>query len=159
MTSGKVCDHTSVGILTWTPDHRLLLIDRARPPFGLAPPAGHVDSHGGYEEAAIAELREEVGLHATGLSLICEGRVDNPCRRVDGTWHYWKVFKADAVGNAMPNKVEAKRIQYMDVEQIQQCSISTLENSSEEQIEKVWIYWFLRLGLIQIPDYFKHELF
>src|SRR3546814_880586 len=91
------CDHTSVGMLVWRAD-KLLLVERRKPPFGYAPPAGHVDDHGSFEEAAHAELEEEVGLHIKSLELLAEGRKDNECRRENGTWHYWKVYKVSAVG-------------------------------------------------------------
>jgi ADP-ribose pyrophosphatase YjhB (NUDIX family) len=91
------CDHTSVGVLVWHGES-LLLIERKNFPFGFAPPAGHVDDHGSYEEAARIELEEEVGLHATSISLVIEGRKQNPCRRVGGNWHYWKVFEATVDG-------------------------------------------------------------
>ena len=84
----KVCDHTSVGILVFH-EKQLLLIDRKKPPFGLAAPAGHVDAHGSESEseetqylaAAKAELQEEAGLKAkaTDLKLVAEGRKDNHC--------------------------------------------------------------------------------
>ena len=83
----KKCDHKSVGILVMR-DGKLLLIERKKPPFGFAPPAGHIDEHGGFEEAAINELKEEVGLDVLSLKLAAEGRKENPCRR-GSAWHYW----------------------------------------------------------------------
>jgi ADP-ribose pyrophosphatase YjhB (NUDIX family) len=87
------CDHTSVGLLVFDASS-LLLIERRKPPFGFAPPAGHVDAHGSYEQAASAELYEEVGLSAVDLDEVLEVTLDNPCRRDDGTWHLWKVYTA-----------------------------------------------------------------
>jgi ADP-ribose pyrophosphatase YjhB (NUDIX family) len=95
----KICDHTSVGMLIWK-DGKLLLIERARFPFGFAAPAGHVDGDASYEVAAERELVEEVGLKISDLSkdslkLIAEGKRENPCRREGGTWHYWKIYQAE----------------------------------------------------------------
>ena len=67
-------------MLVWR-DGKLLLIKRARPPYGFAPPAGHVDTHSSFEVAARKELKEEVGLDTESIKLIVEGRKDNPCRR------------------------------------------------------------------------------
>ena len=77
------CDHTSVGVLIWKA-RKLLLIERKRPPYGLAPPAGHVDDHGSFENAAKIEAFEEVGLRVENLTLLGEGKKSNPCRRPNG---------------------------------------------------------------------------
>lgn len=37
----KICDHTSVGMFVWR-GGKLLLIERAKFPFGFAVPAGHL---------------------------------------------------------------------------------------------------------------------
>lgn len=57
----KKCDNKSVGMLVWR-DGSLLLIERRKPPFGFAPPAGHIDGDDSFEESAKRELKEEVGL-------------------------------------------------------------------------------------------------
>ena len=93
----KICDHKSVGMLVWEGDN-LLLIERGKPPFGFAIPAGHVDSDTTYEIAAMRELKEEIGLDTEELKLIAEGRRENPCRRQGGTWHYWKVYQIISKG-------------------------------------------------------------
>ena len=54
-------DHAAVGVLISSPDG-LLVFERARPPAGIAPVAGHVDQHGGPEQAARIEVAEEVGV-------------------------------------------------------------------------------------------------
>ena len=93
----KLCDHKSVGMLVWR-NGNLLLIERRKPPFGFAPPAGHIDGDNSFEEAAKRELREEVGLKVKNIELLIEGRKDNVCRREDGSWHYWKIYKIEANG-------------------------------------------------------------
>ena len=62
----KKCDHTSVGMLVWKED-KLLLIERKKPPFGFALPAGHVDGDDSFEVAAKRELEEEVGLKTNNI--------------------------------------------------------------------------------------------
>ncbi|MEK6959849.1 MAG: NUDIX domain-containing protein, partial [Nanoarchaeota archaeon] len=50
-----------------------LLIDRAKPPFGFAGIAGHVDEGESAEQAIIREVREESGLVVKRYSLVnCE---------------------------------------------------------------------------------------
>jgi ADP-ribose pyrophosphatase YjhB (NUDIX family) len=110
----KNCDHTSVGVLIYNDKKEVLLIERRTFPFGIAPVSGHVDQHASFEDAAIAEAREEVGLQITGLRLIAEGRRDNPCRRLNGSWHYWKVYEARASGVVQVSLREAKRAEWCD---------------------------------------------
>ena len=68
----KLCDNKSVGMLVWR-DGKLLLVERKRPPFGFAPPAGHVDEDKSFEVAAKRELKEEVGLEADSMELLMGG--------------------------------------------------------------------------------------
>jgi ADP-ribose pyrophosphatase YjhB (NUDIX family) len=152
-----ICDHTSVGILIWR-DGRLLIIERRKPPPGFAPPAGHVDDHGSYEDAATAEVQEEVGLEVVSLSLLGEGRRDNPCRRVDGTWHYWKIFEAQVTGTPKRSYEETKGLMWADGETLQKLANRTLawqaKKLSDQQwiaspgLEPVWFHWLSELRVI-----------
>ncbi len=151
------CDHTSVGILVWQAN-RLLLIERKLFPFGFAPPAGHVDAHGDYETAAGEELTEEVGLTPISLKLIAQGRKENHCRRLNGNWHYWKIYEAQAAGQIKPSQDETKQASWYSRDQIHQLASRTerylnkqvpdtkWENSPG--IETVWYEWFKQLGII-----------
>ena len=154
----KICDHKSVGILVWRRG-RLLLIERRRPPFGIAPPAGHVDEHVSYELAARAELREEVGLQARRLSLLGEGHKDNPCRRPGGTWHYWKIFEADAQGRVRRSHEETVSVTWYSVPELQalhartqsyaQADVSDMQWRNNPGLEPVWADWFCELGILR----------
>lgn len=92
------CNHTSVGVLV-ARDGRLLLINRASPPYGWAPPAGHVEPGETYGAAAARELAEETGLHAADLRHLISKRYPNRCRRPGGDHHDWAVYEADVVGH------------------------------------------------------------
>ena len=110
MVSGSIpsCDHTSVGVLAWR-SGRLLLIERRKPPVGIAPPAGHVDQHGSFEAAAAAELFEETGLHSGRFDLLKSAAYRNPCRRPGGDWHHWRIYEAtDLWGELHPSPSETK---------------------------------------------------
>lgn len=134
----KYCDHTSVGILIFDERGYVLLIDRGTFPFGLAPPAGHVDDHASFEEAARAEAFEEVGVYVRALDLVSEGRRENPCRRVNGTWHYWKVFKtttSSSVTLALSER-EVKSAKWYSLEQL--AELGVLRPDDEGPIESVW---------------------
>lgn len=153
----KICDHTSVGILIYK-DDKILLIERAKFPIGFAMPAGHVDEDKTFKESAQRELKEEVGLDTIELKLIAEGRKENKCRREDGTWHYWKIYKIVAAGEIERSKDETKQVRWYSIEQIKQLGYKTEKYNNKEISEDEWnenpglepvMYeWFKKLKII-----------
>jgi len=153
----KICDHTSVGMIVWKED-KLLLIERKKFPFGFAIPAGHVDENKSYEEAAIRELKEEVGLDAGDLELAIEGRKENVCRREGGTWHFWKIYKINTTGELKPSSEETKRAGMYSKEEIQKLGERTKKYLNKEITDEEWegspglepvMYnWFQELNII-----------
>jgi len=113
----KICDHKSVGMLVWKGD-KLLLIERAKFPFGFAVPAGHVDDDPTFEAAAKRELKEEVGLDSVDLELMLDIRKENPCRREGGTWHQYKLYKVHTTGDVSGSAVETKQTRWFSIEEI-----------------------------------------
>lgn len=152
----KICDHKSVGMLVWR-NEKLLLIERGRFPFAFAPPAGHCDGDD-YESTAKKELQEEVGLIAESLKLLIEGRKENPCRREDGTWHYWQIFEVEAVGDVERSEEETKQARWVSKEELKALATRTEEyragKISEEVWEKnpglepVWYDWMKELNIV-----------
>ncbi|UFS89540.1 NUDIX hydrolase [Bradyrhizobium daqingense] len=157
----KLCDHTSVGILV-RKGSSILLIERAQPPFGFAPPAGHVDDHGSYEQAAIAELAEEVGLTALHLSFLHEERLHNRCRRPNGTWHLWKIYEAIVEGEVRLSRREARRALWASPVQLRELAarseryqrglIGEREWNAKPGLEPIWVYLFGQLERQQSND-------
>ena len=133
----KICDHKSVGMLVWK-DEKLLLIERAKFPFGFAIPAGHVDGDLSYEESAKRELREEVGLEAGDLKLLAEGKKENPCRREGGTWHYWKMYEVVTTGDVKRSEDETKQVGWYTREQIEALGDKTQKYNNAEITEEDW---------------------
>lgn len=152
----KICDNKSVGMIIRKYDN-ILLIERKRPPFGFAPPAGHVDDHGSFEDAARNEVQEEVGLKVKNLKLVVEGRKENHCRRSGGTWHYWKIYEVKVEGEVKRNRDETKQTGWFSNEQIGSLVERTHkylnDEISEEDwkknpgIEPIWEEWFKELGI------------
>jgi 8-oxo-dGTP pyrophosphatase MutT (NUDIX family) len=93
----KTCDHRSVGVIIRNTEGKHLLLTRAKPPAGRAPVAGHVDEHGTFNQAAVAEAWEEAGLSLGELTLVDNAVMANICRRPpshethDG--HHWIVYE------------------------------------------------------------------
>ncbi len=153
----KLCDNKSVGMIVWR-DNKLLLIERKRPPFGFAPPAGHVDRDYSFEAATERELQEEVGLTTENIELLTEGRKDNPCRRVGGNWHYWKIYKINAVGKIKRSTEETKQADWFDNGQLRILAQKTqkyLTGDTPEDdwikdpgLEPVWLEWLKELKII-----------
>jgi len=153
----KKCDNKSVGILV-RKGSDLLLIERKLPPYGFAPPAGHVDDHGSFEKAARAELKEEVGLDTENLQLIKEGVMDNPCRREGGSWHCWQIFEANVSGEIVGSERETKQVGWHNeaslqllgkrTEDYQAGLITEKEWETAPGIEPVWHDWFISIGIL-----------
>ncbi|MFF8011757.1 NUDIX hydrolase, partial [Streptomyces parvus] len=107
------CDSTSVGILITDHRGRYLVVERATLPHGTAPAAGHIDDHGRSEDAARAEVEEELGLTVTGLTRITGGWRENRCRWLPGacgTGHEWTVFQAAVSGELVPSARETRNV-------------------------------------------------
>jgi 8-oxo-dGTP pyrophosphatase MutT (NUDIX family) len=102
------CDHLAVGILAWNEKGELLMIQRRKEPYGIAPPAGHLDGDS-YPKACVKELREETGLTVVGAPkpmVISQGGYrPGKCRR-NGQYHYWQVFKVEWAGELKLSKEE-----------------------------------------------------
>jgi ADP-ribose pyrophosphatase YjhB (NUDIX family) len=160
MVSGSIpsCDHTSVGVLAWR-SGRLLLIERRKPPVGIAPPAGHVDQHGSFEAAAAAELFEETGLHSGRFDLLKSAAYRNPCRRPGGDWHHWRIYEAtDLWGELHPSPSETKGARWYDLNEIvilhdrtrlfQRGSISLSDWEKSPGIEPIWADIFDELRML-----------
>jgi len=136
----------------------LLLIERKKPPFGFAPPAGHVDGDNSFEESAQRELKEEVGLDTKNIKLLIEGRKDNPCRREGGSWHYWKIYKIEAIGEIKRSEDETKQANFYKKDDLLLLATKTekylhgnIEQSDWEKspgLEPVWYEWLKELKII-----------
>ena len=121
----------------WEND-RLLLIERRKGTLGFAPPAGHVDGDPTFETAASRELYEEVGLTVISLECIGEGRKNNPCRRIDGTWHYWKMYTVAANGKLKRSEDETKQAGYYSRAQVAALAMRTEQYLRGEIPEASW---------------------
>ena len=133
----KKCDHTSVGMIVWNND-KLLLIERKRFPFGFAVPAGHVDGDTSFEIAARRELGEEVGLEAVELELVLDLRKDNQCRREDGSWHHWKLYKVNVSGELSRSLEETKQARWFSIDEIKLLAQKTEKYINKEIEESEW---------------------
>jgi len=153
----KACDNKSVGMIIKR-GNDILLIERRRFPFGFAPPAGHVDNKGSFENAAKEEVEEEVGLTPRSIELILEGKKENPCRREGGTWHYWKIYQVEADGEIKRSEDETKQAGWFPVSQIESLAQRTKSYLAGEipedewqlspGLEPVWVEWFKELKII-----------
>lgn len=143
-------------MLVWKGD-KLLLIERKNPPFGFAPPAGHLDDDD-FETAVRRELKEETGLDTKNIRLLAEGRKENYCRREKGDWHYWKIYEVESSGEVKRSKEETKQLDFYAKEAILSFAVKTEKYLSGETktedwrkspgLEPVWYDWFKELKII-----------
>jgi len=138
--------HYSVGaVIERKRDGKFLFVDRMKPPFGLACPAGHLDEGGeSAEEACAREVREEVGLGVKVLELIFEEEAaHNQCSRGVDT-HYWRVYRCELDDeDALPtrNLSEVRAVYWLSSDEIR-------EKAREGKLEAIWIFWFRKMGIV-----------
>ena len=120
MTANR-CDNTSVGVIIQEIDGRILLIKRTNYPEAIALPAGHLDSDS-FENGLLREVEEEVGIFVDRYSLMLNDRFDNPCKRENGGFHHWKVFRANAWHGEMKAGSDAKEAFWASRKQLQKYS-------------------------------------
>lgn len=161
------CDHTSVGVIvTDRAGRMLMLLTRARPPVGIAPVAGHVDQHGTPQQAAIAEVREEIGLDAVRLREVASGRRDNRCGRPGGNWHQWTIFRAEVSGVLNPSRDETKGARWYHPGEVQTLASRTAAHARghivdwdrEPGLEPVWVGWLAELGVVRMDRWWLDQV-
>ncbi|MDP5315320.1 NUDIX hydrolase [Streptomyces poriferorum] len=160
----SLCDHASVGVLISSPNGLLLVFDRATPPAGIAPVAGHVVEHGGPEQAARGEVTEEVGLAVTHLHLLLNQWRPNRCRRTSSgpVGHHWWVFQAEVAGSLRPSPREVRAPRWIHPDRLQQHALRTAAYANgclsrevferEPGLEPVWCRFLHDLELITLPS-------
>ncbi|MFF9157628.1 NUDIX hydrolase [Streptomyces sp. NPDC014846] len=161
--NGGFCDHTSVGVLI-SSRRALLVFDRATPPAGVAPVAGHVSHHGGPYQAARAEVSEEVGLTVTHLHLLLNQWRPNHCRRTPTgpVGHRWWIFQAEVSGSLRPSPREVRDPRWVHPDQLHEHALRTASYAdghlSREQFERnpglepVWCRFLHDLELITLSS-------
>ena len=153
----SLCDHKSVGVIIKNPNDEILLLNRARYPFGLAAPAGHIDDHGSPEQAAVEEVFEEVGLTIpiSGLiKVIDHRRINNWCRRQNGDHHIWTVYQAnDVVGNITASLDETRGAFWHSRADLQYITDASRRHTKparagNQLFEPIWLDFFTELGYV-----------
>lgn len=159
----KHCDNLSVGVILTNAEGDYALLERRRPPVGIAPVAGHIDEHGSPWEAAIAETGEEVGvtiaLDGLAKTVIEARRVDNVCRRPGGDHHVWTVYEAQVdSGELRPDPDETRGAEWYPRLEMQALAdrtrlylaggVSEADWLARPGIEPVWVAFLAELGYI-----------
>lgn len=152
----KTCDNTSVGVIITNEAGDYLMFERATFPPGIAPVAGHIDTHGTARDAAEAEVCEEVGLTVVSLSEITAGWRSNRCRRLPGprgVGHQWTIFHAVVTGDLNPSVRETRNVRWVSrADVLALCSrtsryaageLTAAEFAARPGIEPVWVQWLL----------------
>lgn len=138
-----ICNHTSVGVIL-RQGEKILLIKRKKFPIAFACPAGHVDDGESFEHAAIREIHEEVGLTISNLQLVLSETFENPCRRVGGTYHEWKVYIAEYSGEVVLATDEATGYRWASQDDLKKL----LNAEDEDTLEPIWFEIFSKLHIL-----------
>ena len=142
MISPSVCDNTSVGVIARDKEGRILMIKRKRPPYGIAPPSGHLDGLT-YPMACFKEFEEETGLRIVGAPrpiLPKNPRKEFECRR-GGKYHIWQIFEVDWEGELKPSDEETLGVQWYSTDEIRELARKGL-------LEPTWHEFFRELNII-----------
>ncbi len=148
------CDNKSVGVIISNNSGELLLIDRAKFPFGLAAPAGHVDQHGSPEQTAINEVLEEVGINLSINSLVKvieNRRIQNKCRRPEGDYHDWTVFAAQTnINEITPSLDETRGAKWYSNIELQEIAQNTINEKTDDNkvFEAIWLDFLIELNYL-----------
>lgn len=149
----KTCDNKSAGVLI-EHDDRLLMFERQTFPPGIAPPAGHIDDHGSAEQAAVAEVQEEVGLTVVGLTLVDWLWLPNRCRRapgLKGVGHEWAIYRARVTGVLDLDEREARNASWWTPGDLGWRARRTVLGG-DDGLEPVWCVLLHRLGVIRLTE-------
>jgi ADP-ribose pyrophosphatase YjhB (NUDIX family) len=168
-TITKRCDNTSVGVLIYNQQGRLLLFRRQDAPLGIAPPAGHIDQHENAEQAAIATVRREVGLTVTALRPLATTHwLPNVCGRQHGArgpGHNWSVYNGATIGELALAEQEADDPVWYTPTEVARLAQRTLHYGRGGIPELQWAVepglepvWCRLLTDISVLDFTKGEL-
>lgn len=152
------CDHKSVGVIVENEFDEILLLSRARYPFGWAAPAGHVDVHGGIEQTAVDEVSEETGVVVSigALEKVIDGlRIFNKCRRPGGDFHDWTVYKARVRSQELQqNLEEVIESRWVSRQVLAELALASSQHTEVEQgewrFEPIWQRFFEQAGYIDV---------
>ena len=110
--------HYSVGAIIERAG-KYVLLDRLKPPYGFACPAGHVDARELNCRAMDREVYEETGLEVLLYSHVIKNRrvYDNKCRHGVSV-HDWDVYLCQVKGVLTQNPQESKSLGLYSKEEI-----------------------------------------
>jgi len=159
----KTCDNTSVGVIITNAAGEYLMFDRNTFPSGVAPVAGHVDTHGTLRQAAEAEVREEVGLVVLSLTEVATGWRNNRCRRQPGPrgiGHQWTIYRAIVTGDLDPSERETRNARWINHSDLQTLAertstyarggLTDAQFAKAPGLEPVWVQWFYEAAAIEL---------
>jgi len=118
---------------------RPLMVERAKAPYGIAPVSGHIDDHGSPEEAARAEVLEEVGMIVTQIRSHGGGWRDNACSRESGprgVGHHWSIFFAQVANSVGTLELdEIVSIRWYEPDEVQRLARRTADSIALSLVE------------------------
>src|SRR3989344_456590 len=119
----KICDNKSVGQIIYK-GPEILLIERRNYPRSYALPAGHLDGDD-FETAALRETKEETGIVITKNKLVWEGKINNYCKRQNGSYHQWAVFQAEEWSAEAVAGSDAKKVFWAPIDSLKKMALRT----------------------------------
>ena len=163
------CDNTSVGVIIRDDDYRVLMLTRSTAPVGIAPVAGHIDTHNRVIDAAITEVDKATGLTVTGITPTRSNWWrTNICHRQHGPagpGHTWTLLHATTTGTLNPYPAEATNLRWYTTQEIQALAERTVayacgyltptQFTANPGLEPVWVDFLYDDNEINIPAHYR----
>jgi ADP-ribose pyrophosphatase YjhB (NUDIX family) len=119
----KLCDNKSAGIMICQANN-IVVIERRNYPEAYALPAGHLDGDD-FKVAAIREAKEETGIVVSSAICMSLYKLDNPCKRVNGSYHLWEVYYANNWSGELKAGDDAKKVSWMSIDDLRRLAKRT----------------------------------
>lgn len=164
----RKCTNKFAGMIVWK-DVELLMIERKKPPFGIAIPTGHLKDGEDFKDAATRELKEETGLIAVKLTQLLEGVLHKHgfiCSAGSTDPHKLILYRVLCESyDIVFNNEETKSIGWHNIFKICELALRTERYLKDYISEKEWekhpgivpicYNWFKDLGILSAVDYKK----
>lgn len=148
----KLCDNKSAGMVITGPKG-IVMIKRKNYPQAYALPAGHCDGDS-FNDCAVRETKEEVGIEVSSYEELWGGKINNPCKRLVGIFHDWRVYKARRWSGELKPATDAKEAFWASDEDLRRMAKRT-EHFSEKygiSLDDVWLLTWAIFGDPQVPQ-------
>lgn len=130
----KACDQLSVGLFIRR-GTEIAVIFRKNYPQAYALPAGHLDGESFYS-AAVRKAKGKFGVVIQEQIRIHEGDFQNPCRRIGGAFHLWRVYEPLAWEGTLCAGSDAAEAVWMSISELREKAHMTRATAKQQHMTR-----------------------